>query len=76
MTTWTEQWFQDGFREGKQQGEEQGYAKAVLRLVEQKFGAPAQPIRRQIEQAETDQLLAWFDRLVVAQRLDEVFAGG
>ena len=66
MMSWTEQWFQ--------QGEASGYAKAVLRLIEQKFGTPEPPIRQQVEQADADQLLTWIDRLAVATRLDEVFA--
>ena len=67
MTTWTEQWLQ--------QGEARGYAKAILRLIEQKFGTPEPPIRQKVEQAEAEQLLAWIDRLAVANRLEEVFAG-
>lgn len=91
MQTWTQKWFQDGFLKGEQRGflkgeqrgflrgeqkgEARGYAKAVLQLVERKFGAPELSLRQKVEQAEPDQLRDWLDQLAVANRLDEVFAG-
>ena len=59
---------QEGHREGHQEGE----ARILLRLVTLKFGPPSDAVRQRIETADAETLLAWSERILTAQCLDEV----
>ncbi|HEX4964826.1 MAG TPA: Rpn family recombination-promoting nuclease/putative transposase [Thermoanaerobaculia bacterium] len=74
---WTEQlreesWQQD-LQEGLQQGRQEGEAKALLRLLEKRFGPVDQGTRDRIVKADADLLLEWFDRFPTAESLTDVF---
>ena len=56
-----------------QQGERRGEARALLRLIQAKFGPPASDVEVRIEQAELKQLEDWLMRMLTAQSLDELF---
>jgi hypothetical protein len=67
-----EQGLQQGLEQGLQRGLQQGEAQMLLRLLERKFGAVPEGIRQRIEGAEADTLLAWSERVLTAERLEEV----
>ncbi len=68
---WTQEWEQDGIRKGRREGE----ATLLIRLLELKFG-PLQPgDRARIDAADSEQLLAWGERVLTARSSDEVFCG-
>jgi flagellar biosynthesis/type III secretory pathway protein FliH len=68
---------QKGRREGRQEGllegRREGEARALLRLLEKKFGALPKSAQSRIAKAELTRLSEWFDRAVTAERLDDVF---
>jgi hypothetical protein len=49
-----------------------GEAKVLLRQMEQKFGPVASRHRERIEQADAETLLTWLDRILTAERPDDV----
>lgn len=78
---WRDEWKQEGLQEGLreglqeglQEGERKGEGKVLLRQLEKKFGRVDANVRTRIEEAQTDELLEWAERLVVAETLDEIF---
>jgi hypothetical protein len=44
----------------------------LLRLIARKFGPPPETVRERITHADSETLLAWSDRILTAQTLDEV----
>ena len=61
---WTQEWLE--------QGMQQGEAKVLLRQVERKFGPLAETQRQRILNASPDTLLEWAERLLSADRWEEV----
>ena len=60
--------------EWRQEGKQEGEATMLIRLVERRFGeGAADPYRGQIEAADAQTLLRWFDQGLSAQTLNEVF---
>lgn len=68
-----EESMQKGMQQGMQQGEQKGEAKALLLLLEKRFGAVDQGTRDRITKADSDLLLGWLDRFATATRLADVF---
>jgi len=64
---------QQGLTQGEQRGRQQGEAKALLRLLEKKFGGLEQGARDRINKADADLLLEWIERAVTAASLSDVF---
>jgi hypothetical protein len=62
---WEEQWLRKGRQEGG--------AELLLRLLERKFGPLDVSIRQRIAQADTDRLFAWGERVLTAERLEDVW---
>jgi hypothetical protein len=58
---WTRKWEQDG------------QAMVVTRLLERKFGPLDAEVRSRIAEADTEQLLEWAERVLTAERLEDVF---
>jgi hypothetical protein len=54
------------------QGQRLGEATAVLRLIERKFGPPSDSVRERVLAADSDTLLEWLDRILVAESVDAV----
>ena len=62
-------------QQGIEHGVRQGEAAILLRLLVRKFGpAAADAHRARIEQAEPEQLERWSERLLSAERAEDVFA--
>jgi len=58
---WTKQW------------EQGGEAKFLTRLLERKFGPLDAEVRSRIAQADSERLLEWGERVLTAERLEDVF---
>jgi predicted transposase/invertase (TIGR01784 family) len=85
---WTQEWLEQGLQQGREQGREQGLqqgreqgreqglqqgrAQMLLRQVERKFGSLAETQRQRILAASPDTLLEWAERLLFADRWEEV----
>ena len=71
--TVAEEWRQEAWKEGKQEAE----ATMLIRLVERRFGeGAADRYQEQIEAADADTLLRWFDRALSAESLVDIFGEG
>jgi len=68
-----EEGFWHGMQQSMQQGEQRGVAKALLVVLEKRFGAVDQNTRDRITKADSDLLLGWLDRFATATRLADVF---
>lgn len=68
-----EEGWEEGREEGREEGEKRSEAKALLRLVQTKWG-PAEPtVVARIEAAEAAQLEQWLERILTAKSPDELF---
>jgi hypothetical protein len=83
MTTFAgwfrEQGMQQGVKQGRQQGMQQGmqqgFATVLLTLLSQKFSQEMDDaMRRRIQQADTDTLRHWSERVLTAKQLQDIFA--
>jgi flagellar biosynthesis/type III secretory pathway protein FliH len=78
---WTKQWREEGrekglekgLEKGRQEGRKEGEAQFLIRLLERKFGLLDDEIRQRIDAADRDQLLEWGERILKAERIEEVF---
>jgi hypothetical protein len=61
--------------EERRQGVQKGEAKALLRVLEKRFGPVDQGTRDRIATADADLLLEWIDRFATAESLAGVFSG-
>ena len=69
---------EQGLEQGREQGQEEGrltQAQGMLkRLLRLKFGAEtANAVSAQIDEAKLEIVEGWMERLVLAERLDEIF---
>ncbi len=64
---------QEGLHQGVALGKEQGEAEVLLRLLRNKFGRLPEWAHRRVQEANSEQLLQWAERILTAQRLEEVF---
>ena len=68
---------QEGWLQGREKGQEEGQRKGeamlLLRQAEKKFGAVPTHLRDRIESASSRQLLEWSERILTAERIDQVF---
>ena len=63
-----------GLEAGLEQGRRLGEAEMLLRQLERKFGVVPADIRRRVQSATSERLLEWAERVLLANRLDEVFS--
>jgi len=63
---------QEGLQEGLQKGQQEGEAALLSRLLERRFGAVDETLRRRVHSADADTLLRWADRLLSAASAEEV----
>ena len=69
----TQGWLNEGKKEGKKEGIRIGELAVLRRLLERKFGElPAAAVGR-LERADVDLLLVWSDRVLTAEKLDDIF---
>jgi flagellar biosynthesis/type III secretory pathway protein FliH len=64
---------QEGRQKGIQEGRQAGEALLLLRLLERKFGRLDPQTRKRVRGADAERLLEWGERVLTAQRLEEVF---
>ncbi|MBK1722746.1 hypothetical protein [Thiocystis violacea] len=67
-----EEGMQQGMREGMQQGLQEGEARVLERQLRLKFGELSDEVRRRIAHADEQTLLTWSERILSADRLEEV----
>ncbi|AUB82430.1 hypothetical protein [Candidatus Thiodictyon syntrophicum] len=65
--------WQAGQQEGWQAGQQEGEAKALLRLLQAKFGPPTPDLVARVQAGEPDQIEAWLTRILTADSPHEVF---
>ena len=67
----------EGMKEGLQRGFKEGFQKGgatlLLRLLKRKFGRLDPQTRAQVRGADTEHLLTWGERVLTAERLEDVF---
>jgi flagellar biosynthesis/type III secretory pathway protein FliH len=73
MMTIAEQWEQQGLEKGMEKGRQEGEAKALLRRVQVKFGPPEPAVAARIAAADSAQVERWLERILTANRPDELF---
>ena len=66
---------QEGLQEGLQEGQQLGEVKALLLLLETRFGPVDQATRDRIATADANQLVEWIKRFATAESLEAVFSG-
>ena len=64
---------QQGMQHGKQQGMRQGESTMLLRQMERKFGQVSEEVKQKIEEADSDTLLEWGEKIISASTIDDVF---
>jgi len=64
---------EEGLQEGIEQGIERGETKILLLQLQRKFGTLSEEIQQRIGRADSKQLLAWGERILTAERIDELF---
>ncbi|HHK42116.1 MAG TPA: DUF4351 domain-containing protein, partial [Planctomycetaceae bacterium] len=69
------QGIEQGIEQGFERGIEQGEVEVLLRQLERKFGEILPEYRQRIDDADSPQLLAWAERILTAETIDDVFAG-
>jgi flagellar biosynthesis/type III secretory pathway protein FliH len=63
-----------GIQQGMQQGMQQGEATIMLRLMARKYGVDVTAAyREQIEKADPETLLEWSERLLFADKIEDIF---
>jgi predicted transposase YdaD len=67
-------WEREFMREGRKEGRKEGAENLLVPLIERKFGPLDRKTRARVHRADTGQLLQWGERLLTADRLEEVFA--
>jgi hypothetical protein len=68
-----QQGMQQGMQQGKEQGVLQGEITMLLRLIESKFGKPNKNVKQRIEQADSQTLLQWSERILHAKVLEDIW---
>lgn len=66
-------WAEFSRQEGRQEGRLEGEAAMLLRLIEKRFGKVTAGVQRRIGTADAARLLDWGERLLEAERLEEIF---
>jgi hypothetical protein len=62
-----------GRAEGRAEGKVEGEAKALIRLLEKRFGVVPPHLRDRISSADASSIEAWFDRALEASDMPSVF---
>jgi predicted transposase/invertase (TIGR01784 family) len=70
---WTRETREEGRQEGLQKGRQEGEAWVLLRQLRLKFGPLAPEVEERVRSTDADRLLEWSDRVLTAERLQDVF---
>jgi len=68
-----DRWNRQIREEGRQEGRQEGEAQVVLRLLRLKFGPLPPEIEERVRSADADRLLEWSERVLTAERLQDIF---
>jgi predicted transposase YdaD len=68
-----DRWNRQIREEGRQEGRQEGEARVVLRLLRLKFGPLAPEVEERVRSADADRLLEWSERVLTAERLQDIF---
>lgn len=68
--------YQEVFGEGREEGRHTGMADLLQRQLAAKFGPLSAAQRHRLQQADTETLLGWSERLLSARRPDDLFGDG
>ncbi len=71
MAEW---WKKEGLEEGRKQGVKQGEASLLKRLLRRRFDRLPRSIDQRLDQASSQELEGWADRVLDAERLEDVFS--
>jgi flagellar biosynthesis/type III secretory pathway protein FliH len=78
MAQWAEADREEGLQKGRQEGREDGVrlgsARALLKLLQKRFGPLAAAVQTQVNTAPLAQIEAWFDHVIDAPSLDAVLS--
>ncbi len=66
----------EGEQRGEQRGIQRGEAAILIRLMQYKSGPMAEQERQKIESADADTLLEWSERILTANRVEDIFQDG
>ena len=75
IEVWKAEWKQEGMLAGRQQGNREGEARLLLRLLQKRFGELPRWVSLRVQQAQSEQLECWGERLLDVQRLEALFDG-
>lgn len=70
---WNRELREEGRLLGRKEGRQEGEAAFLLRLLERKFGRVDAKTRKRVQSADAERLLDWGERVLTAQRLEDVF---
>lgn len=69
----SKEFFADGVAKGRAEGEVAGEAKALLRLLEKRFGVVPSHLRERISNADAASIEAWLDGAIEASDMPSIF---
>ena len=72
MSRFAERFREEGLHQGIQQGLQQGEARLLARQLQLKFGTLPPDVLQRLAEADEPTLLAWSERLLTANRLEDV----
>jgi predicted transposase/invertase (TIGR01784 family) len=70
-----DRWTRETREEGRQEGRQEGEARMLLRLLRLKFGSLAPEVEERVRSTDADRLLEWSERVLTAERLEDVLGG-
>jgi len=76
MTRFAERFMDKGREEGREEGIGQGEARVLLHLLALKFGSVPDAVRSRVESADAETLLRWSERVLSADRVEDVVGTG
>jgi hypothetical protein len=73
MGHFSQEFFAEGEAKGRAEGEVAGEAKALIRLLEKRFGVVPSHLRERISSADAASIEAWLDRTLEASDMRSIF---
>jgi hypothetical protein len=73
MGHFSQEFFAEGEAKGRAEGEVAGEAKALIRLLEKRFGVVPSHLRDRICSADAASIEAWLDRTLEASDIPSIF---
>lgn len=68
-----EEGMEEGMEKGRQEARQEILQDLFIRLLSQRFGTPDEAILAMINEASTEELIRWAEKLMTARSLGEVF---